>query len=62
MSKRKEDGLVVKQEECVKSKKSSLPDASAKNKTLNESNAWDLDEDNCGIDPSKNPCGDANEY
>ncbi|MFT6747852.1 MAG: hypothetical protein ACJAZ2_002209, partial [Glaciecola sp.] len=23
---------------------------------------WDHEEDNCGIDPDENPCGDANEY
>lgn len=23
---------------------------------------WDHKEDNCGINPDENPCGDANEY
>lgn len=23
---------------------------------------WDHEEDNCGINPDENPCGDANEY
>ena len=24
--------------------------------------SWDHEEDNCGINPEENPCGDANEY
>lgn len=27
-----------------------------------ESSDWDHEKDNCGINPDKNPCGDANEY
>tara|TARA_B110000211_G_C13975627_1_gene507030 strand:+ start:714 stop:893 length:180 start_codon:yes stop_codon:yes gene_type:complete len=48
--------------EIQKNKNSIESPEKANQKNSGRSVTWDLDEDNCGIDASKNPCGDANEY
>jgi hypothetical protein len=55
-------GLQQELEESAQSDTNSLDQQKASTESSKHKITWDLDEDNCGIDPLKNPCGDANEY